>query len=92
MSGVRVLPGPCRAEFRRNLQSETTVTRDRPWFGWLGSGLERYQAKVGGREEPAPVALRVTTVFRPEDDTWKVVQRHVDPINTEQPAESVLQT
>jgi ketosteroid isomerase-like protein len=54
--------------------------------------VERYQAKVGGREEPAPVALRVTTVFRPEDGTRKVVHRHVDPIHTEQPAESVLQT
>ena len=54
--------------------------------------VERYQAKVGGREEPAPVALRVTTVFRPEDGTWKVIHRHADPINTEQPAESVLQT
>ena len=54
--------------------------------------VERYQAKVGGREEPAPVALRVTTVFRPEDGTWKVVHRHADPINTERPAESVLQT
>jgi ketosteroid isomerase-like protein len=54
--------------------------------------VERYQAKLGGREEPAPVALRVTTVFRPEDGAWKVVHRHADPINTEQPAESVLQT
>jgi ketosteroid isomerase-like protein len=53
--------------------------------------VERYRAKVGGREEPAPVALRVTTVFRPEDGTWKVVHRHADPIDTEQPAESVLQ-
>jgi ketosteroid isomerase-like protein len=54
--------------------------------------VERCQAKVGGREDPAPIALRVTTVFRPEDDTWKVVHRHADPIVTEQPAESVLQT
>jgi ketosteroid isomerase-like protein len=54
--------------------------------------VERYQAKVGEREEPAPIALRVTTVFRPEDDTWKVVHRHADPIDTEQPAESVLPT
>ena len=54
--------------------------------------VERYRAKVGGREEPAPIALRVTTVFRPEDGTWKVVHRHADPIDTERPAESVLQT
>jgi ketosteroid isomerase-like protein len=54
--------------------------------------VERYQDKVGGRQESAPIALRVTTVLRPEDGTWKVVHRHADPINTEQPAESVLQT
>ena len=54
--------------------------------------VERYQAKVGGRKELAPVALRVTSIFRPEDDAWKVVHRHADPITTERPAESVLQT
>jgi ketosteroid isomerase-like protein len=54
--------------------------------------VERYRARVGGRDEPAAVALRVTTVFRPEDGTWKVVHRHADPIDTEQPAESVIQT
>jgi ketosteroid isomerase-like protein len=54
--------------------------------------VERYQAKVGAREDFASVALRVTTIFRPEDGAWKVVHRHADPIDTEQPAESVLQT
>jgi hypothetical protein len=29
--------------------------------------------------------------LRPEDDTWKVVHRHADPITTARPAESVLQ-
>ncbi len=53
--------------------------------------LERYQAKLGGREEIVPFALRVTTIFRPEDGTWKVVHRHADPITTAQPIESVLQ-
>lgn len=54
--------------------------------------VERYKAKVGGSENLAPVALRVTSIFRPEDGTWKVVHRHADPITTEQPAESVLRT
>ena len=53
--------------------------------------LERYQAKVGGREDITPVAVRVTSVFRPEDGTWKVVHRHADPIVTARPAESVIQ-
>ena len=54
--------------------------------------VERFRAKVGGRKELAPVALRVTSIFRPEGGTWKVVHRHADPITTEQPAESVLRT
>jgi ketosteroid isomerase-like protein len=53
--------------------------------------LERYQAKVGGREEITPVAVRVTSIFRPEDGTWKVVHRHADPITTVQVPESVIQ-
>jgi ketosteroid isomerase-like protein len=52
--------------------------------------VERYRAKVGGREDISPVALRVTSVFRPEDGTWKVVHRHADPITTARPAESVI--
>ena len=53
--------------------------------------VERGKAKVGGREEITPFALRVTTIFRPEDGTWKVVHRHADPITTAQPVESILQ-
>jgi ketosteroid isomerase-like protein len=53
--------------------------------------VERYQAKVGGREEVTPIALRVTSIFRPEEGTWKIVHRHADPITTPQPAESVIQ-
>jgi hypothetical protein len=54
--------------------------------------LERYQAKVGGREEIALVALRVTSIFRPEGSTWKVVHRPAAPITTARPAESVIRT
>ena|SRR6266699_2915334 len=53
--------------------------------------LERYQAKVGGSEKITPVAVRVTSIFRPEDGTWKVVHRHADPITTVQVPESVIQ-
>jgi ketosteroid isomerase-like protein len=53
--------------------------------------VERYQAKVGGREEVTPIALQVTSIFRPEEGTWKIVHRHADPITTPQPAESVIQ-
>ena len=53
--------------------------------------VERYQARVGGGEDITPMALRVTSIFRPEDGTWKIVHRHADPITTSQPAESVIQ-
>jgi ketosteroid isomerase-like protein len=53
--------------------------------------VERYKAKVGGGEELAPIALRVTSIFRREDGVWKIVHRHADPITTAQPAESVIQ-
>jgi ketosteroid isomerase-like protein len=52
--------------------------------------IERYVAKLGGREDLTPFALRVTTLFRPEDGAWKVVHRHADPITTPQAIESVL--
>lgn len=53
--------------------------------------VERVEAKVGGHEELSPVSLRVTMIFRREDDTWKIVHRHADPIAAARPAESVIQ-
>ena len=53
--------------------------------------IERCQAKVEGREDVTPISLRVTTIFRSEDGTWKVVHRHADPITSARPAESVIQ-
>jgi ketosteroid isomerase-like protein len=63
------------------------VTAELAYVVWV----ERTRAKVGGREDIAPFALRVTMIFRPEEGTWKVVHRHADPITTPQSAESVLQ-
>ncbi|HYO28955.1 MAG TPA: nuclear transport factor 2 family protein [Thermomicrobiales bacterium] len=53
--------------------------------------VERAKARVGGREDIAPIALRVTMIFRPEEGTWKIVHRHADPVTTPQPAETVIQ-
>jgi ketosteroid isomerase-like protein len=52
--------------------------------------IEHLESKVGESEEITPYSLRATMIFRPEDDTWKVVHRHADPITTPQPAESVI--
>ena len=63
------------------------VTAELAYMVWI----ERVKAKLGGREEITPFALRVTSILRPEDGTWKVVHRHADPITTAQPIESVIQ-
>jgi ketosteroid isomerase-like protein len=54
--------------------------------------VERYRTKVGGSADMTPVAIRVTSVFRPEDGVWKIVHRHADPITSARSAESVVQT
>ena len=51
---------------------------------------ERLRSKVGDRDDVVALALRATTIFRPEDGVWKIVHRHADPITTAQAAESVL--
>ena len=48
--------------------------------------LEHAGGKVGGREDVAPATLRVTMIYRPEEDGWKVVHRHADPITTPRPS------
>jgi ketosteroid isomerase-like protein len=57
---------------------EQVAKHETPELAYLVE-FERYSAKVGGRDDLATVALRVTSIFRPEDDTWKVVHRHADP-------------
>jgi ketosteroid isomerase-like protein len=63
------------------------VTAELAYIVWV----ERTKGKVGQREDITPFALRVTTIFRPEEGIWKVVHRHADPITTARPAESVIQ-
>ena len=53
--------------------------------------IERFRTKIAGSEEVSPVALRTTSILRPEDGVWKVLHRHADPITEAQPAESVIQ-
>lgn len=51
--------------------------------------MERFSATIDGNEGSG--ALRATTIFRLEDDGWRVAHRHADPIVTPQATESVLQ-
>jgi uncharacterized protein (TIGR02246 family) len=66
----------------------TVVTRDLAYI----VEIESYRARVGGAEESAAVAVRVTTVFRREDGAWRVVHRHADPITAPRPPVSVIQS
>lgn len=52
--------------------------------------IERTRVKVGGADAPAPVALRVTTVFRREREGWRIVHRHADAITAPQPPASIV--
>jgi ketosteroid isomerase-like protein len=54
-------------------------------------GLERSRVRVAGAAEKLPISLRVTTVFRREDDGWRIVHRHADPITDARTIQSVLQ-
>ena len=63
------------------------VTPELAYIMWI----ERARARIGERQEIAPVNLRVTMIFRPEEGTWKIVHRHADPITTARPAESMIQ-
>jgi ketosteroid isomerase-like protein len=52
--------------------------------------VERLRATVGTRADASDLALRVTTILRWEQGTWRIVHRHADPITTSRPPESVL--
>jgi ketosteroid isomerase-like protein len=54
--------------------------------------LERTQARLPGSEHIAPIALRVTMIFRREGDTWKIAHRHADPITTARPVSTTIET
>jgi ketosteroid isomerase-like protein len=54
--------------------------------------FERTRLRAGDADEIAPVSLRVTTIFRREDDAWKIAHRHADPITTPRPIETALKS
>jgi ketosteroid isomerase-like protein len=51
---------------------------------------EELRARLGAGKEVMPFALRVTPVLRREEEVWKVVHRHADPITRDRPPESVV--
>lgn len=53
--------------------------------------IVRFNARIGSRNDMTPVALRITTVLRPEDGAWKIMHLHADPLVSHQQAESIIQ-
>ena len=47
-------------------------------------GFERGEVRLVDRDEPERLASRVTHVYRREEDGWKLVHRHADPLVTTQ--------
>jgi|SRR5579859_1557687 len=46
-------------------------------------GFQRATTHLRGRAEAVPFNLRVTELFRREDDTWKLIHRHADMLVSE---------
>ena len=55
------------------------------------TAIERAEVKVAGQEKAAPMALRVTHIFRKEDGAWKLVLRHADPLAAKTAPDAVLE-
>jgi ketosteroid isomerase-like protein len=52
--------------------------------------IERSHVLVTGAAVPAPMALRVTHLFRREAGEWKLVHRHADPLIAKTSLKAVL--
>lgn len=97
------LPARGKAEIQRAVERAASVLRDGEDLRWERISeaatpdlayifeIERLRVKIAGSDELSPVALRTTTVFRREDDGWKIDHRHADPISGPRPPESIIE-
>jgi ketosteroid isomerase-like protein len=53
--------------------------------------IERSNALIVDQQERAPMALRVTHLFRKENGQWKLLHRHADPLIAKTAPGAVLQ-
>ena len=53
--------------------------------------IERHEGRLADREDEIAIALRVTLIFRREENAWKIVHRHADPITTPRSIDTTVQ-
>ncbi len=54
--------------------------------------IERAQFKVGDDDDLKRTSLRVTMIYRREQEGWKIVHRQADPIMSPRPIESIFES
>jgi len=62
------------------------VTPELAYVVWV----EHHRGKIGEREEMVDFPLRVTIIFRLEEESWKIVHRHTDTVISPRPHESMI--
>jgi ketosteroid isomerase-like protein len=68
----------------RAMGFETLAAGATPGLAYLVE-MERFEAKIGERDELASGALRVTSILRAEDGEWKILHRHADTVTSPRP-------